>query len=179
MGLRKSLFVILISFIFILSGCADEDTSTHIRVVKVGAPAPDFISRDLDGRTFRLSEERGSVVVLFFWRLRCDECTSSMDSLDQLARHFRGHKLRVLAVSADSEHSASIYSINKLMKRKGYTFTVLRDSEGLASEALMVLRVPASFIIDRDGKIAFIKDGKIDWMDQEITSLIESLLEGV
>ena len=35
--------------------------------LKVGQPAPEIVGKDLDGRTFRLSDYRGNVVVIDFW----------------------------------------------------------------------------------------------------------------
>ena len=38
-----------------------------LRHLSVGKVAPDIKGRDQDGRTFKLSEYRGKVVLLYFW----------------------------------------------------------------------------------------------------------------
>jgi hypothetical protein len=39
----------------------------EMRQLVIGTPVPDIVGEDLDGKTFRLSNYRGKVVVLDFW----------------------------------------------------------------------------------------------------------------
>src|SRR5262249_55064894 len=49
--------------------------------VLIGKPAPDFQLGMLDGKRFKLSEQKGKVVVLDFWASWCGFCMQSMPSV--------------------------------------------------------------------------------------------------
>jgi len=65
---------------------------------RVGAPAPDFTLRDLDGNQVRLADLRGQKVVVNFWATWCPPCRSEMPDLDRVARESRGEGVVVLTV---------------------------------------------------------------------------------
>ena len=162
-----------------LTGCGDENSgTTHKRAeIRVGELAPDFAFPAMDGETLRLSEQRGKVVFLFFWRKKCKECTDSMDSLEALHRRYKDQGLVVATVDEDNVHTASIYTITNFIEEHDYTFKVLRDSEAFLARAFQVLQAPASVIIDKQGVIAITRAGEADWMAPEVTKEIESLLK--
>ncbi len=175
----KRFFITALISLF-LTGCSGDERDAarmYQPEIKEGKPAPDFLFADMDGRPFRLSEEGGRVVVLFFWRLKCEECVESMPSLEELHRRFKDRGLVVVAVGADSMHSATIYEVSDFIKENNLTFRVLRDEDGFVAEAFRVLRVPVAYIIDKKGLIARIIKGPVDWTDDERTAEIESLLE--
>ena len=62
-------FVFWILFGFWGTVEAAEDPMRAARVLKVnpGTPAPDFTIRDMQGRTIKLSDFRGKIVLLDFW----------------------------------------------------------------------------------------------------------------
>src|SRR5574344_708190 len=52
----------------------DEDAQYAVELVKKGTVAPDFTMKTIDGKTFRLSQLKGKVVVLDFWASWCPDC---------------------------------------------------------------------------------------------------------
>ncbi len=174
----KPLRIFMVTVLFLLAACTDNDRreSAMIDPVDRGYRAPDFFYSDINGNPVRLSGARGKVVVVFFWKMRCRECIDSIPSLERLYRRFREKGLEVMAVNADTVHTASIHSIREFIKEKDLTFTVIRDDEGIISLAFRVIRVPAVFVIDRDGIIVEVLEGRIDWLDKDKAGLIESLL---
>ncbi len=172
-------FIALFVLAFLAAGCSNEGGDQRELFqpeIKEGRPAPDFLFTDINDKPFRLSEQRGKVVVLFFWRLKCRECVESMPSLEALYRRLKDRGLEVVAVDADSIHSAELYDVMEFLKEHELTFRVLYDEDGFVSEAFMVIRVPAAFIIDKDGTIARIVEGKADWSSGPVATTIESLL---
>ena len=171
--------VLIVTLAVSLTGCGDENSgTTHKRAeIKVGELAPDFAFPAMDGEILRLSEQRGKVIFLFFWRKKCKECTDSMDSLEALHRRYKDQGLVVATVDEDNVHTASIYTITNFIEEHDYTFKVLRDSEAFLARAFQVLQAPASVIIDKKGVIAITRAGEADWMAPEVTEEIESLLK--
>ncbi len=72
----------------------------------VGAPAPDFTLKDGDGRDWRLSEQRGKVVVLLFYP--GDEtpvCTKQLCSVRDRWEDYAATGAEVVGISTDSADS--------------------------------------------------------------------------
>ncbi|MBI5587606.1 MAG: TlpA family protein disulfide reductase [Deltaproteobacteria bacterium] len=169
---------LLFMALFIFWGCTNDNSDRKANYnpdPKVGAKATDFLFRDIDEKPFRLSEHKGHVVLLYFWRMKCRECTDAMDPLELLYRKYKDRGLVVVTVGADTMHSAPIEDVRDFLSRHGISSVTLRDDQGFVSEAYNVLKAPMAFIIDKDGTIVSIKEGKTDWMSHENTSLMESL----
>ncbi len=69
---------------------------------EAGKPAPDVEFFDLDGNIHRLSEFRGSYVLLDFWAYWCGPCRAAMPKLRKLAHEYGG-KLEVVSICEDPE----------------------------------------------------------------------------
>ncbi len=173
--------ILAISALLILVGCtanggkkADFDTTPI-----VGHDAKDFLYNDMDNRPFRLSEKKGNVVMIFFWRMKCPDCKVEMKSLDALARKYKDKGLIVVAVGADAINSAPISEVVAFLKKNHYDSWVdLRDDDGFVSEAYGVIIAPETVVVDKSGKVAAVEHGKADWTSPEKIKLIESLLKG-
>ncbi len=173
----RRLVLILIA-LFIFYGCSNDNTGPRPNYnpdPKVGAEATDFLFPDMDERPFRLSEHKGSVVLLYFWRMKCEECKEGLYSLEKLNRKFKDRGLVVVTVGADTMHSAPIEDVRAFLSKHGITSIPLRDDQGFVSEAYNVLKAPRAFVIDRNGTIIAIIDGRTDWMSEENVSLMERL----
>lgn len=172
------LFAVIILAIAACSdeGARDKKAASFQRNLKAGGAAVDFFYKDMDGRPFRLSEQKGKVVILYFWRMKCAECKTEMISLDALHRKFKDKGLVVVAVGADTMHSSPIADVREFLKEKGFTFVNLRDSEGYVAEAYSIIFIPHTFVIDKDGVVADVKNVKTDWTSAESVRLMENLL---
>ncbi|MFZ3071645.1 MAG: TlpA disulfide reductase family protein [Thermodesulfobacteriota bacterium] len=177
--MRKSLLIFLLPALLLSSCKGKEETNAvrHDNAPAIGKDATDFLFSDMDGAPFRMSEEKGKVTVLFFWRLKCKECTDSMASLNSLHLLYKDKGLNVVTIDEDSVHSASIYKIADFLKENNYTFRVLRDEDGDVAGAYKVIYAPRAFIVDKNGKIAAIVDGKTGWTSEDKIRLVEGLLK--
>lgn len=114
-----------------------------------GQPAADFALADLEGRTHRLSEERGKVVMLDFWATWCGPCRMQMPAVDKLYQEFKSKGLVVFAVNQrEPADRARAY-----IKKNSYTTTTLLDSEGEVGRQYGVRGIPTLVIVGRDGTI--------------------------
>ena len=90
-------------------------------LIKVGQVAPDFSVEMLDGRTIKLSELRGKVVMLCFWATWCPPCRQEMAHLQEgVIDHFAGKDLVVLPISRGEKREV----VEKFITDHGYTFGV-------------------------------------------------------
>lgn len=175
--------LILLPIIIILSaiaGCnnSERDTFAMRRGVAVGLTAPDFTLRDLSGTKTTLSEYKGKVVLLNFWKVRCKDCASSMPSLEALSQRFKDREVVVLTVNVDNLEYVKPEKIKVFLDDNRYTFKVVMDETFSTSEDYKIIAVPMSYLIGRGGIISYIKFGEDDWESQENIDRIQTLLKG-
>ena len=163
----------------LLGGCggSTEEGSIYTATVELGKPAPTFTYPDMDGKTFSLASERGRVVLLYFWRYRCEECLKMFDSLHQLSQLYKDYPLTIITIDEDTIHSGSIYSVTRFFENRGYSFRTLRDDAAYIAGLYKILWTPTVVVVDRGGKIAYLRVHKpLNFTDPEFTSLMERLL---
>lgn len=116
-----------------------------------GKEAPEIAVKTLDGKDFKLSEQKGSVVVLDFWATWCPPCRKSLPHLNKLNEDKERAKagLKVFAVNAREKSDV----VEKYLKDNNLTFAVPMDAEGAAMTAYMVSGIPTTVVVGRDGVV--------------------------
>jgi len=145
---------------------ADPDAYKPAALLPVGTAAPDFAARTLAGRRYRLSVQRGHVVVLKFFAVWCSICRQEAPALERLrrARLPGGGAVRVLAVlgdpyggsddSSSSPHPlATAADIAAFARAFDITYPLLVQRNLAASNEYG--GPPAIYVIDRKSIIRF------------------------
>jgi peroxiredoxin len=142
--------------------------------VAVGSRAPEFEARTLDGGSVRrLSDYRGSVLLLNVWATWCVPCQREMPSIEKLYREYAPRGFEVVAVSVDD--ASAVESIKRFAEEFGLSFEILHDPSGRILRTYQMIGVPESFLIDRRGVIRK-KAFETDWYSDENRQLVRSLL---
>ena len=126
---------------------------------KVGDTASDFTLQEIGGRQVQLSSvNKGQVVLLAFWSLRCGACIQEIPFLEQLHKSYGGKGVTVLSVVIDGVDAAATKTI---MKEVGVSpsYPVLVDPDFAASDAYTNFLVPHTLVIDRKGIIRYVHTG--------------------
>lgn len=114
-----------------------------------GRQHADFTLTDLEGRSWRLSELRGKVVVVNFWATWCPPCRKEMPDLEALYNQFKGEGLVVLAIS--DEDAAKV---GPFIAERQVTYPILLDPGRKVNALFQVEGIPKTFVYDREGKLA-------------------------
>ncbi len=115
-----------------------------------GQTAPDFVLKDIDGKSVRLSDYRGKAVVLNFWATWCPPCKTEMPWLIDLQNEYRGQGLEIIGVALDEAGKDEIAKFARDMK---LNYPVLIGDDNTADAYGNVQMLPTTFYIDRKGKI--------------------------
>ena len=112
-------------------------------------PAPEFSLQDFSGKTYRLQELAGKVVLLDFWATWCKPCRIDLPHVEALSREFTDQGLVVLAVNTEPASRSGAF-----FNQHGYNFPSLIDWESRVSQQYFVSSLPTVVIIDREGRIS-------------------------
>ena len=165
--------VFIVAIAIILFSVKREETPKTQAVV-VGLNAPEFSLSDPSGKTYTLSELKGSVVFINFWATWCPPCIEEMPSIQNLYNGFKDRKefRMVTILYKDDYEKAMAY-----MKQNNYALPVLIDREGKSAKAYGVTGVPETYIVDKQGVLRQKVIGPADWNSTEADSLISNLLK--
>ena len=137
--------------------------------------APDFALRDLAGRTVRLSDQRGKVVLVNFWATWCVPCAAELPHLQRLYDKYRDRGFVVLAISMDGPESSA--EVDPRARRYGLTFPVLLDEETRVVGVYNPKRTaPFSVFIDRAGHVVGTREGFHAGDEVAVESQVSSLV---
>lgn len=117
---------------------------------RVGAPAPAFVGKTIDGSTFDLSAERGHVVVVNLWATWCPPCRAEMPMLDTFYRQHQRDGLVLVGLSADRHRDAE--DVRRVMQKFTFPAALLSDARTNEFGAPGVL--PMTVVIRKDGMVA-------------------------
>jgi peroxiredoxin len=123
----------------------------------VGRPAPDFTLTTLDGQPFRLSDLRGTPVVINFWATWCGPCRNEMPSLQAAATRFDGE---IVVVGVDQGEDAA--TVQAFVDELGVRFPIALDTEMAVGARYNVKGLPITYFVDAEGMIRHLWVGEMN-----------------
>ena len=137
----------------VLGGC---NSSKSVRAAstmpdKDRKPAPEFELKDADGKTVRLSDYKGKVVLLDFWATWCGPCKIEIPWFIDFERKYKDQGFAVIGVSMDEEGWTVV---KPFVSELAINYRILQGSDATAQLYGGVEALPTTFLIDRDGRIA-------------------------
>ena len=119
-------------------------------ILLVGNRAPEFSFTDIDGKTYRLSDYRGKVILLDFWSTWCGPCVAEAPKLVAVYKELRGKGFEIISVHQGGEMTA----LREFTATRGMNWTHAREEDdGVLHRLFRVDRVPTYYLISRDGVI--------------------------
>ena len=120
-----------------------------------GKPAPIFTLTSSTGKRVSLNDLKGKPVLVNFWATWCTPCKIEMPWFEEFQKKYAAQGLEVVGINEDEDaNSPEIKEqIKQVVAKTGVDYTLLMSDKkvGDAYGGLDVL--PATFFIDRSGKI--------------------------
>jgi peroxiredoxin len=141
--------------------------------------APAFQLSDSSGTNKQVSDYRGKVVLLNFWATDCGGCKLEIPWLIELETAHKSDSFTVVGVSMDTSYEGSKSADEAWSKVKPFVLNNKLNYPILMGEAALITSyklgaVPATYLIDRQGRIAATYAGVIDKSD--VDSNIDKLM---
>jgi cytochrome c biogenesis protein CcmG/thiol:disulfide interchange protein DsbE len=138
--------------VLLVQGCEDDGGEAIEKM-----PAPDFTLKLFDGGVFRLSDHKGTPVVINFYASWCLACGVGVSSLEKVYKEYASQKALFVGVAVqDTEEKAKKY-----LTKHGITYPSGLDGDGTIKGAYRVIGHPFTFFVDRKGLIAYVHPGSI------------------
>ena len=150
------------------------DLTHKLTALQPRPPAPPFALKDLDGKIQKLSAYRGKVVLINFWATWCPPCRREMPSMERLYRKLKDEPFTVLAID-QLESFDLVFSFTGQLD-PAPTFPILLDEKGKVPPQWGVKGLPTSFIVDKQGRIAYRAIGGREFEHPEIEATIRKLI---
>ena len=143
-----------------LTGCGTQPRSvkaaSSVKPDTERHPAPEFALKDADGKTVRLEEYKGKVVLLDFFATWCGPCKIEIPWFLEWERKHKDKGFSVLGVSMDDEGWEVVKPFLADLK---VNYRVVIGNDSTAQLYGGVDALPTTFLIDRNGKIAAVHIG--------------------
>jgi cytochrome c biogenesis protein CcmG, thiol:disulfide interchange protein DsbE len=138
----------------------------------IGDPVPDRALPVLGGKgEGEVADYRGHWVLVNLWASWCVPCRQEAPVLDRFARRYRDRGVRVLGIDVQDNSEDALAFLREYRVR----YPQLRSVGAERSEAFGSTGVPENFLVDPEGKLAFIWRGPVDEriLQKQIVPLVE------
>jgi peroxiredoxin len=170
---NRSWWFVTIALWLVAGATLAAETGKNQTLSPVAKPfiAPEFALKGEDGRTYRLADYRGKVVVLNFWATWCPPCRYEMPSMEHAHEKLKGENIVILAINV-GEDANTIFAFTG---QYPVSFPLPLDVDGSVTRKYPIVGLPTTFIIDSQGNVTHRAIGGRDWDSDQILGQLRKM----
>lgn len=150
---RRFLYALLLCSVLLITGCGGNATGPKALLEE----ASDFNVALFEGGDFRLSAQKGKVVVINFFASWCVSCGEETPHIEKVSREYASQPVVFLAIAVDDTEKKA----KEFLKKSGLTIPAGLDRTGQIKDAYGLYGMPTTFFIDKSGKISYFHAGVV------------------
>jgi len=131
----------------------DEDAKYATELLKPGTMAPDFSLKTPEGKTVKLSDCRGSYVVLDFWGSWCPDCIKDVPNINRMYATYKERGIVFIGVALDDDKAKWTAALSKY----GIEYTQVSELKKWKSTEIAkdyaVKWIPTLYLLDPEGRV--------------------------
>ena len=151
----------------------DQTAEENPALELTGAAAPEFEFPLLGGGQAKLSDWKGSVVVLGFWAAMLGEESGYLGVLHEVNRKLHERGVQLLAVNlGDTSEVATAY-----LKKGKWNVPVALDTQQSAMDTYKVRSIPQTVVVGKNGEVIQVHVGTDEAFEEELIAEITRLVD--
>lgn len=145
--------------VMITVGRPQQTVSVSGGVARVGGPAPNFTSWDLNGKKVSLSDFKGRPMLLTFWATWCTVCREELPALQRLQDRYQSTGFTILAINYRETDNRRL---GQYLAGLQVNLKAVIDPEGTIAGAYGVdIGLPVNVLLNRSGMVAQVIIGAV------------------
>ena len=162
MTARNTCHIILVLCCFV--GVARGQRENHPPILEL---------KDIHGRSLRLSDYKGKVVLVNFWATWCVPCRTEIPDLIKKQKIYGPKGLRIIGITYPPEQRAAVLRFTKKMR---INYRVALGTKATKFVLTSSETLPLTVVIDRDGLVRGLIEGIMyeDEFDQMVKPLLSA-----
>jgi cytochrome c biogenesis protein CcmG/thiol:disulfide interchange protein DsbE len=154
--MTKMFLIIMLAF-SINTFCADKnDNKIKSSTIenKVANPdenkAPDFTLKSFDGKTVKLSDYKGKVIIIDFWATWCPPCRKGIPDLISIQNDYKNDVV-IIGISLDGEKT--LKDVPGFVKSYAINYPIVYGDDKVVAAYGGIEGIPTAFVVDKKGNI--------------------------
>lgn len=168
---------VALTLVVCLAGCTPSgDSVPLVEGIRVGERAPEIVGTTLDGKTFRLSDHKGKIVVLDFWATWCGPCVRAMPAMKKLHEKYKDQPFVLVGISQDGDRDKVVNFVdsNQINWLQIHDRALTNGSIGPIGAKWEVSSIPRVVVIDHRGVVRYVPNSESQ-IERAVKNLLSDL----
>ena len=167
----KKIAFISISLLILFKFAFAEKELPHDIIELNGRDAPALSLKDIDGGSYNILQSRGKWVFVHFWATWCGPCRKEIPTIQNIITKFKNTHLDIAIINT-AESEDTVFDFLGLLAPD---IIPLMDEDGLTTERWQPRGLPATFLVDPEGKLRYLALGGRPWDKPEYFKFLNQL----
>ena len=116
----------------------------------------------------------GKTTIISMWATWCAPCKKELDAIHEVYDTWQSkYKVELVAVTIDTPRQLA--KVKPLVDSKGWTFTILSDTDNQLRNSLGVMSIPQTFLVNSRGEIVYEHTGYAPGDELELEAQLKRL----
>ena len=158
MKITRAVAILLALFLYLTAMEPSAYPLSPNRKYTMQEKAADFSLEDLQGRKFKLSENKGKPVLLVFGATWCPSCREEIPHLKKIFTNYGKKGLVMVNIDVQESHD----KVSRFAERYKLPYPVLLDEKAEVARSYGVRGIPTLVLVDKEGMILCSQCGSIE-----------------